>query len=219
MKCPSPMRSRTILIVLALIIITISVKTCRNAGQFLVKKDEVVNVDAMVVLMGSIPDRSLQAADLYNKGIVDKVILVEATLGGYQKLVDKGIEIVTNTEIMRNSMVSRGIPPEKIVILPGKANSTRMEACIVSDYLRKDHSIDTIIVVSSNYHTRRASMIFRSELNYKENPVRVLVYPSSYTEFSPEKWWRNRKDIKIVQLENIKIFAFFTFDKWRACAE
>ena len=213
------MKLRTILIVLALIITIISIYTFRNAGQFLVKKDDVVNVDAMVVLMGSIPDRSLQAADLYNKGIVDRVILVEATLGGYQKLVDKGIEIVTNTEIMRNSMVAHGIPPEKIVILPGKANSTRMEACIVSDYIRKDHSIDTIIVVSSNYHTRRASMIFRSELNYKENPVCVLVYPSSYSEFSPEKWWKNRRDIKIALSEYIKIFAFLTFDKWRACTE
>ena len=213
------MKLRITLIVLVLIITIISIFTFRNAGQFLVKKDEVVNVDAMVVLMGSIPDRSLQAADLYNKGIVDRVILVEATLGGYQKLVDKGIEIVSITEKMRNSMVSHGIPPEKIVILPGKANSTKMEACIVSDYIRKDHSIDTIIVVSSNYHTRRASMIFRSELNSKENPVRVLVYPSSYSEFSPEKWWKNRRDIKIALSEYIRIFAFLTFDKWRACTE
>ena len=213
------MKLRITLIVLALIITIISIYTFRNAGQFLVKKDDVVNVDAMVVLMGSIPDRSLQAADLYNKGIVDRVILVEPTLGGYQKLVDKGIDIVTNVEKMRNSMVAHGIPPEKIVILPGKANSTRMEACIVSDYIRKDHNIDTLIVVSSNYHTRRASIIFRSELNFKENPVRVFVYPSSYTEFSPEKWWKNRKDIKIVLLEYIKIFAFLTIDKWKACTE
>ena len=213
------MKFRKILLVLALIITIISVYTFRNAGQFLVKKDDVVNVDAMVVLMGSISDRSMQAADLYNKGIVNKVILVEPTLGGYQRLVDKGIEIVTNLEKMRNSMVSQGIPPEKIVILPGKANSTRMEACIVSDYIRKNHNIDKLIVVSSNYHTRRASIIFRSELNYKENPVRVLVYPSSYTEFSPEKWWKTRKDIKIVLLEYIKIFAFLTFDKWGVCTE
>ena len=167
--------------------------------------------------MGSITDRSLQAADLYNAGVVKKVILVEATLGGYQKLVDKGINIVSNTEQMVNSMVFLGIPLEKIVVLPGYANSTQMEACIVRDYIRRSNTIDTIIVTSSNYHMRRASMIFRSELKDKEHPVCVFVYPSAYSEFDPEKWWKNRKGIKTVLLEYAKLFAFHAFDRWSSC--
>lgn len=167
--------------------------------------------------MGSIADRSLEAADLFNKGLVDRVILVEASLGGYQKLADKGVYIVSNTQQMLNSLVSLGIPQERIIILPGEATSTWMEACIVSEYLRRNDSIDTIVVVTSNYHTRRASMIFRSELNGREHPVYVLAYPSAYTEFDSKKWWKNREDIQIVLSEYVKMFVFQAFDKWKAC--
>ena len=72
------MKFRIILGSIALLVIAISINTCRNAGQYLIKKDDVVNADAMVVLMGSIADRSLQAADLFNAVVVEKVILVEA---------------------------------------------------------------------------------------------------------------------------------------------
>lgn len=212
------MKLRIIQILVTLIIIALSIKTCRNAGQYLIKKDDIVNVDALVVLMGSIADRSLQAADLYNAGVVKKVILVEATMGDYnQKLLEKGGSIVSNTEQMYNSMVSLGIPPDSIIVLPGKASSTRMEACIVRDYIRRNNSIDKLIIVSSNYHMRRASMIFKSELKDKKHPIQVLVYPSAYSEFDPEKWWRNRRGIEIVILECIKIFAFHAFDKWSPC--
>lgn len=211
------MKFRIILILLTLLVIIISVNTCRNAGQYLLKKDDIPGADAMVVLMGSIADRSLQAADLFNTGMVDRVIIVEASLGGYQKLVDRGIKIVTNTEQMVNSIISLGIPRKSILVLPGYANSTQMEACIVRDYLQTCDSIDTIIVTSSSFHTRRASMIFKSALKDKEYPVCVLSYPSEFTEFDSKKWWRKREGIEIVLSEYIKIVAFHTFDRWSLC--
>jgi uncharacterized SAM-binding protein YcdF (DUF218 family) len=215
------MKFRNILLSAAsLLIIAISIIIFRNAGKYLLKKDEAVTADAIVILMGSIADRSLQTADLFNKGMIEWVIFVEADMGSYyQKLFEKGVPIVNNTEQMRDSLVALGIPPDSIIILPGKASSTLMEACIVRDYLRRNHNIDTLIVVSSNYHTRRASMIFKSVLKGKEHPVNVSVYPSTYSEFDPKKWWRNRKEIKIVISEYVKMFAFLAFDKWRACKD
>ena len=214
------MKFKIFLFFACVLVIAISIFIFGSAGQYLIKKDAPVKADAMVVLMGSITDRSLQAAELFEKGMVNRVIIVEANIGDYhQKLIKKGIPIISNTEQMRESLISFGIPQDSIIILPGKASSTRMEACIVRDYIRRNNSIDTLLVVSSNYHTRRASMIFKSEINNNENLVGVLVYPSEYSEFSPKKWWRKRKGIKIVLLEHIKIIAFHAFYKWRACMD
>ena len=137
------MKFKIFLFFACVLVIAISIFIFGSAGQYLIKKDAPVKADAMVVLMGSITDRSLQAAELFEKGMVNRVIIVEANIGDYhQKLIKKGIPIISNTEQMRESLISFGIPQDSIIILPGKASSTRMEACIVRDYIRRNNSID-----------------------------------------------------------------------------
>jgi uncharacterized SAM-binding protein YcdF (DUF218 family) len=178
-----------------------------------VKNDEPVHADAIVILMGSIADRVLEASDQYNKKNADKVIVVEESMGAYVDLEKRGVHIISNTKQVRDAAVALGIPPDSIIILPGDVTSTQMEAMIIRDYLVNKPSIDTLLLVSSAPHTRRASMIFKSAFRKAEEPVVVICSPNSYTNFDPKNWWRSKEGIQTVLMEYIKIANFVLFEK------
>ncbi len=201
------MKSRILLSSIVLIIIIAYIACCRKAGQWLVKEDEPVTADAIVILMGSVYDRVLKATDLYHQGFSKKLIMVET-----RKVEDFKIR---NTSQTRNIAISLGIHPDSITVLPGAATSTRMEAITVREYLGNNTDIDTILLVSSAEHTRRASIIFKSAFRKAAMSVNVVSSPSYYSDFDADKWWRSKKNIKEVIMEYIKIAFFYVFDRWR----
>jgi len=196
-----------------IIIVALNLTGCRKAGSWLVREDKPVHADAMVILMGSIADRVLQATDLHKADKAGKILIVEESMGQYRELEKRGVDIISNTTQAFNSLVTLGVPPDSITILPGDARSTRMEALIIRDHLLHRPDIDSIILISSPSHTRRASMIFISALKNSERPVIVLCSPSAYTNFKPEKWWKNREGIQVVVSEYVKIISFWVFER------
>ena len=144
------------------LLLVLYVGSCRRAGSWLVKEDVPPHADAIVLLMGNFTDRVLQAADLYNAGRADRLIIVEESMGGYQGLLERGVDIISHTSQAVNSSVALGVPADSITVLPGDARSTLDEAVIVRRLSRNPIPVsDTLILVSSPYHLRRASMIFR----------------------------------------------------------
>jgi uncharacterized SAM-binding protein YcdF (DUF218 family) len=187
--------------------------SCRKAGTWLVMKDNPVHADAIVILMGSISDRILQATDLYKQGSAREVIIVEESMGAYRALEERGVQIISNTRQVRDALVTLGIPADGITTLQGDATSTQMEAMIIKEYISDKPGIDTIIIVSSADHTRRASMIFNAAFRNVEEPVTILCSPSAYTNFDAEKWWRGKEGIQVVVSEYVKIANFLLFER------
>ena len=178
---------------IVLVILILAVGGCRRAGSWLVKahEPEPEHADVMLMLMGSIADRVLQTADLYNEGVAGRVWIVEAGMGADKALEERGVHILSNTTQTKNALISLGIPADSIVILPGDATSTRMEAQIVRDYLRTQTGINTLLLVSSSDHTRRAFKLFKAAFSPMEDPPALYCSPSSYSKFNAEKWWRS----------------------------
>jgi len=196
------------------IIIILYVGSCYRAGVWLVKEDdELVHADVIVILMGSITDRALQAVDLYRQGLAGKLIIVQASIGAYKALEARGAHIISNTKYICDAIVALGIPSDSITILPGDATSTQMEAMIIREYLSTKPGIDTLLLVSSASHTRRASMIFKSAFRNAGMQVYVVCSPSTYTNFDAEKWWRSKEGIQTVLLEYLKIVNFVLFER------
>lgn len=180
----------------------------------MVKEDKQVHADAIVLLMGSISDRVLQVVDLYYQGLACKVILVETSHPENINAIEERGGIFRSSALQsRTSLVSLGIPYDSILILQGGATSTQMESLIIREYLSTAPEIDTLLMVSSSEHTRRASMIFNSAFKSSEKPLTVYCSPSSYTKFNPEKWWRSKEDVQAVLMEYIKIANFLLFDR------
>lgn len=198
------MRSRIYKLGALLVILLLAVGGCRKAGTWLVKDDHPEHVDAMIMLMGSMTDRVPHVADLYREKIAGKVWIVQAEMTG---------DIFNFNTLTNDALIELGIPSDSIVTLPGGANSTRMEAEIIRDYLATQTGIDTLLVVTSSYHTRRAFLIFQAAFSPLEESVVLYCSPSSYSKFHADRWWRYGDDIGSVVLGYMKMLNFYLFER------
>jgi len=178
-------------------------------GTFLVAEDEPQKSDIMVVLMGSGPDRMLGAVELYKQGYADEIVLVRNKVRGYDLVSEKGVKIPHDTDIAREVAVQLGVPAEKVIILPGDALSTQEEALQVREYLKNQPDIDSLIIVTSKYHSGRAKKIFVKAMDSLDREVRVLSCPSRYDDFNARFWWQSREDLKRGVLEYFKLLHFY----------
>lgn len=201
------------LLIFLLLVSIISVIGCRKVGLWLIKEDHPEKADAIVLLTGSIADRVLQAADIYQSGYAEKIIIAEEYMGAYKELEERGFSIISKTTQTKKALVFFDVPPDSIIILSGDAESTMSEALIIRNYISQNSYIDTILLVTSSWHTRRASIIFKKAFSEMETPATVLSIPSAYNKFNAEKWWQSKEDIQVVILEYMKLMNFLLFEK------
>ena len=102
-------------------------------------------------------------------------------------------------ELMEHDLVERAVPKDKILRVSHQAENTREEA----EALRQqvvDRKWRSVIVVTSNYHTRRARYIFTHVF-----PPTVIVRVSGAKDgdFDPDTWWERRLSIKKLATEMV----------------
>jgi uncharacterized SAM-binding protein YcdF (DUF218 family) len=108
-----------------------------------------------------------------------------------------------------------GIREEQITVLPEAAESTMDEARCIREWLEGQPEISSVVLVSSSYHLRRASRIFRVAFRQMNRPVKVYCSPSAYSDTNPETWWRYKEDIQNVLYEYVKIGSFHLIERRR----
>jgi uncharacterized SAM-binding protein YcdF (DUF218 family) len=156
----------------------------RFMAESWIVEDADSKADALIVLSDDnfYADRATRAAELFREG---KAPIVVAS--GRRLRPMAGI-----AELMEHDLVERGVPKDRIVRTAHDADNTREEAEALSKLAaqRKWHSV---IVVTSNYHTRRARYIF-----HRVFPQGIEVYMASARDgdFDPQHWWEKRKSIK-----------------------
>jgi uncharacterized SAM-binding protein YcdF (DUF218 family) len=93
---------------------------------------------------------------------------------------------------MQHDLIERGVAKENIIVFPQDADNTREEAQALLPLVtqKKWHSI---LIVTSNYHTRRARYIFR---HIFPQDVNLAVVSARDGDFDPEQWWEKRKSFK-----------------------
>lgn len=185
-----------------------------SLGHFLVASDQPRQSDIIVLLMGSGPDRMLGAVDFYKAGYADKIVMVRNMVRGFDLVVHKGVKIPHDTEIAKIVAVQLGVPQEKVIILPGDALSTQDEAQRVRDYLMNNKNVDSMIIVTSKYHSGRSKKIFVRAMSSLDREVRVLSCPSPYDDFDAEHWWQSREDLKYGVQEYAKLLTFYFYEQF-----
>jgi len=207
------MRKGLYVLAVLLVLLLLGVGSCRKAGTWLVRNDGVVQADAMIVLMGSMTERAVHAADLYRENVAGKIWVVEAAMDNDRLLERRGIRALSSSQRARFNLIALEIPEDSILILPGEATSTKMEAQITRDYLLKHAGNDTLVLVTSSYHTQRSYMLFHAALKSMDEPIVLYCSPSSYSKFDAEKWWTHKQDIEHVMMEYLKLANFYLFER------
>jgi uncharacterized SAM-binding protein YcdF (DUF218 family) len=72
-------------------------------------------------------------------------------------------------------------------------------ACISTRGLR------SVVVVTSDYHTRRAGIIFRKTIRRQQVDVQLSVYGVTDPVFRSAGWWRERRSAKTWLMEVTKL--------------
>lgn len=184
--------------------------------HLLVKKaDHLHNADAALILMGSIADRVLQAADLFENGHSTEILIVNNIQYGSEYLAQYNVHIPNGAQLSKQALTQLSIPDSLITIIPGRAASTRAEAQITANWLKQNPHTDTLIIVSSAAHMRRASMIFND--TFKDNNLNtiILTVPSKYSGFNAKKWYTHRESAKQVFMEYTKMASFLLVEQWQ----
>jgi uncharacterized SAM-binding protein YcdF (DUF218 family) len=156
----------------------------RFAGETWVVEDPLDRADAIIVLSDDnfYADRATRAADLYRHGMAPIVVASGRRLRPYAGIA----------ELMEHDLIERGVPKDKIVRISHNAENTREEAQVLAQQAL-ERKWRSVIVVTSNYHTRRARYIF---LHVFPAQTQVRVSGAQDGDFDPQHWWQSRKSLK-----------------------
>lgn len=187
----------------------------KNAGNYLVKNSVIKNAHPTLILMGSIADRVLHAADLYKNGSSTEILIVNNIQYGSWYLAQYNVHIPNFAQLSKQALTQLSIPDSLLTIIPGRAASTRAEAQITAKYLKQNPYIDTLIIVSSSAHMRRAFMIFKDAFSDNNLNTVILSSPSKYSGFNATHWWKDRESAKQVFMEYTKIISFLLVEQWQ----
>ena len=198
-----------ILVIILAFFILAGIFIVPELGKWLVVNDKAKESDVILVLMGSVYDRILEAVDLYQENYSDKIILINSYVAAKDIIVNRGLQVYGNTLLSKMAAIDMGIPEEDIIVLDGNSRSTQDEAMTFREYIKKNKEIDSIIIVTSKFHSRRAKKIFKKALSVLDREIDIYCSPSKYDSSNVNQWWRNREDLQWVVFEYLKLANFY----------
>jgi len=184
-------------------VILVLICLMRWGGYLLMASDPLPgHLEAAVVLQGSIGGemvRISRAVELLQLGVVDRVLV----------------------SVPRESYWGESIPPVARQYLLNKygrvvadrvdfcetgpnVNSTAEEARALSGCIR-EHGWQSVAVVTSNYHSRRARILWRRATKESNPSVRLWIDAAADPSFQPQGWWKNRLYAKTWFMESTKL--------------
>jgi uncharacterized SAM-binding protein YcdF (DUF218 family) len=162
------------------------------AGRLLVRDDAPEPADLVVVLGGDFwGSRVLTGASLVARGFAPAVLISGPPYG-----------IMPESRLAIEWLIQRGNPAQQFIEYPIPLSSTVSEAHALLRELRRRHTRN-FLLVTSNYHSRRAGLIFR--ILCPACRFRVIAAPE--TAFSPNSWWRNEGSRNLFWKELPKLLA------------
>src|SRR5271166_5189211 len=122
----------------------------RFAAEAWVLDAPAAHADALLLLGDDnfYADRATEAAQLFRQGVAPVVVA-----SGRRLRPSAGV-----SELMEHDLIERGVPKDRIERFAHDADSTRGEAEALGR-LAKEKGWKRVVVVTSNYHTRRARYI------------------------------------------------------------
>jgi hypothetical protein len=196
--------------ILGMVAVIVLVVAATHAGSVL-----VVNApersDVIVVLAGETDHRPARALQLLDQGYGQRVLVdvpAEASVFGF-------------SEVQLAAQYAHQVPEAASVrICPIVGLSTRDEShdaakCLESEQIETKQSKDgppvRVLIVTSDFHTRRALSIFQHEL-----PGRKFSVAASYDDAQfGTNWWTHRQWAKTCLEEWTKVFWWNAVDRWR----
>lgn len=185
---------------LSVIVVTFLLVCAIFSGWFLVI-NRPQKSDVILVLAGETDSRPARALELLHQQYAPRIILnVPARAKLYQWM---------QTDLARQYVA--GLPEHNaITICPIRGLSTRDEAKDSASCLAQQPG-SKVLLVTSDFHTRRALSIFKKEIPGREFSVAAAFNASQFGV----KWWERRQWAKTNFEEWMRLLWWEAIDRWR----
>jgi uncharacterized SAM-binding protein YcdF (DUF218 family) len=161
----------------------------REAANLWIVSDPLTHADAIVVLGGNSHTRPPVAADLYRRGLANRVL----------------VSYPSDWQLNRAALLKLGVPASAIEVF-GKANTnTREEAVALREWAERN-AASVFVIPSEPFMARRVQWIFRRE--FSGRPVTIEVHPFNPPGYSREGWWKTKQGSSAFQNEILKYLYY-----------
>lgn len=203
-------RRRTFWIILLLILllgVIFAKPILKSMGENLIVSDDLKKADLITSVSG--PDyRALYAAELCKKSLAPRLFYT----GGYNEFDER--YTAAWSQYLATTI---GVPPEEITVDESTVVTTYEEAERVKAFVdAHPGKIDTIIVVTDPYHTKRAKWAYQKVLG---SEITILMAPVPFEETGYSKsWWKDSASRKMVIQEYLKYGFYLLRYQWTSGA-
>jgi uncharacterized SAM-binding protein YcdF (DUF218 family) len=170
---------------------------------YLVYVKPITQADAIVVMAGNPSERLPAASFLFKQGAAVKIILTnDGVLSSWSELFQRNLYEI---EWAEQALIKAGIPEQAIVKLPFSESGTYFDTQHTVEYAL-GNKIDSLIIVTSGYHTKRTYRIFNQMID--ERDIELGTYPTYPTELVVDNFWSTYKRSKQLFVEFIKLIYY-----------
>ena len=190
---------RVVAVLLAALMLVFALIFAANAGRLLVV-DAPQPSDVILVLAGETDRRPARAIELLDQGYARRLVID----------VPAAETIYGSSELQLAEKYFQGLPQApSILVCPIVGLSTREESHDAEKCLATEPG-SRILIVTSEFHTRRALNIFRHEVRGKSFSVAAARDESQFGT----RWWTRRQWAKTCLDEWLKFLWWTVVERW-----
>ena len=167
-------------------------------GKWLVVEDPLAHSDVIAILSGRLPERALEAAQIYRAGYAEQV-WISPPVSPADDLKAMNISYLGEDFYNEKVLIAKGVPPDAIRILDRPDANTEAEVRQIAQDLRS-LNFHSVIIVTSKPHTRRVRTIWRKLVG--ADPHMSVRYADDDV-YDGAHWWRHTRDALDVVRETL----------------
>jgi len=191
-------------IILPLIVAAFGWALAWAAARALVVEVKLHHADVILVMAGAPVYfwRTAEAGRRFLDGRADRILLTnDGVRGSWSRTLQRN-PLYYERAMLR--LTQAGVPASSIELLPGRISSTFDEAALMRAYACT-RGIKSVIIVTSEYHTRRALWTLRRVL--RDTGAEIGVEPATpiFGNISPRNWWWSARGWQMVFGEYVKL--------------
>ena len=172
----------------------------REAAHLWIVSDPISPADAIVVLSGGLATRPFEAAELWQRGLADKILISQPS---EERSVSIGA-MPSHSELNREILLKLGVPGGVIETFGTANQNTRDEAVSLREWAERN-AASAFIIPTEIFPARRVRWIFRREFSGTAVKIVVLSFDSPFTR---REWWKTEHGVVAFQNEVLKYIYY-----------
>ena len=169
----------------------------RGAANLWIVSDPISRADAIVVLGGGLETRPFIAAEMWRRGLADKILISQAP---EERAASLGV-LPSHSELNRQILLKLDVPAGAIETFGTANKNTRDEAVALREWTKRN-AASAFIIPSEIFSARRVRWIFCHE--FFGTAVSIKVPSIESPDYTRGDWWKTEQGLIAFQNELLK---------------